>query len=80
MLGLPWAVGTLGWVAGPLLVTVFYAVARWASVMLSQVYQVDGLEHARYHHAVHHILGHKGAITASVFQIINLVLLCLAYL
>ena len=30
------------------------------------------MEHARYHHAVRHLLGRKSAIVVSVFQIVNL--------
>lgn len=46
-----WAVAQLGWVAGPLLLVLFYLVTRRASIMLAELYCVDGLEHARYHHA-----------------------------
>ncbi|PRW60633.1 Amino acid permease 2 [Chlorella sorokiniana] len=79
VLGLPYAVGMLGWVAGPLLLTIFFLVARWTSILLSEVYFVNGIESARYHHAVRHLLGRVGSIWASIFQITNLVLLCLAY-
>jgi hypothetical protein len=40
--------------------------------MLASCYEVNGVEHARYHHAVRHLLGRKSAIVVSVFQIVNL--------
>lgn len=61
VLGLPNAVSWLGWVAGPLCLTAFFAVALWSSIMLSKLYSVDGIEFARYHHAVRHILGQRCA-------------------
>lgn len=79
VLSLPWAVAQLGWVAGPLLLVLFYLVTRRASIMLAELYCVDGLEHARYHHAVRHILGRRGALWTGIFQTVNLVLLCVAY-
>jgi hypothetical protein len=113
VLGLPNAVSWLGWVAGPLCLVAFYLVALWSSIMLSKVYSVDGIEFARYHHAVRHILGQRcaarlppvrgrhrvgtltaspasrppsasrclphrrAAVTLSVFQLVNLVMVCI---
>lgn len=51
VLSLPWAVAQLGWVAGPALLLAFFLITRWASILLAELYCVDGLEHARYHHA-----------------------------
>lgn len=51
VLSLPWAVAQLGWVAGPLLLLAFFLISRWASILLVELYVVDGLEHARYSHA-----------------------------
>ncbi|PRW32837.1 Amino acid permease 2 [Chlorella sorokiniana] len=47
--------------------------------MLASVYQVGQIEHARYHHAVQHILGHRWSVVASVFQCTHLALVTLAY-
>ncbi|PRW33070.1 Amino acid permease 2 [Chlorella sorokiniana] len=79
VLGLPNALAWWGWVAGPLLLVLFYLVSLWTSTMLASVYRVNEIEHARYHHAVQHILGPKWARLAAIFQCIHLVLATLAY-
>ncbi len=56
VLGLPNSLAWLGWVAGPLCLILFFAVSLWSSILLSRLYCVDGIEFARYHHAVEHIL------------------------
>ena len=47
VLALPQAVAWLGWVAGPLCIISFYLVSLMSSKMLADVYEVDGVEHAR---------------------------------
>ena len=56
VLGLPNSVAWLGWIAGPTLLVFFFLVSIWSSRMLADVYCVNGVEHARYHHAVKNIL------------------------
>ena len=56
VLGLPNSMAWLGWVAGPICLIVFFAVSMWSSHLLARLYCVDGIEFARYHHAVQHIL------------------------
>jgi hypothetical protein len=46
--------------------------------MLAMVYCVNGVEHARYHHAVKHIMGRGGAIGVTVFQLTNIFLITIA--
>lgn len=68
MLGLPNSVAWLGWVAGPLCLIGFFLVSLWSSILLSRLYCIDGIEFARYHHAVEHVLGRRwgsGALAAS---------------
>lgn len=72
ILALPKTFAWLGWVAGPILMWVFFAISMLSSRMLASCYEVNGVEHARYHHAVRHLLGRKSAIVVSCFQIINL--------
>lgn len=79
VLGLPYSLAWLGWVAGPILLVFFYVVSLWTAKMLADVYAFNGVEHARYHHAVLHILGNRVARWATVFQCFNLVLVCIAY-
>ena len=60
VLGLPNSVAWLGWVAGPICLVVFFVLSLWSSHLLAQLYCVDGIEFARYHHAVQHILVRGG--------------------
>lgn len=79
VLALPYSVSWLGWVAGPILIIVFYLFSLLSSMLLASLYEVDGVEHARYHHVVSHLLGKKQAIWASVFQLANIFLTMVAY-
>lgn len=58
---------------------VFFSISLLASRMLACCYEANGIEHARYHHAVRHLLGRKSAIIVSVFQIVNLCFFSLIY-
>ncbi|KAI8112681.1 hypothetical protein M9434_004002 [Picochlorum sp. BPE23] len=79
VLALPYSVSWLGWVAGPFLVILFYAFSMLSSFLLVSLFEVNDIEHGRYHHLVSHILGSKAAIAASVFQIVNMILTMIAY-
>lgn len=56
VLALPHALGYLGWIAGPICIIAFYLVALLACRMLVSIYNVDGIEYGRYHHAVSALL------------------------
>lgn len=47
VLGLPNAVAWLGWVAGPILLVLFYAVALFAARCQADIYRVGDTEYAR---------------------------------
>ena len=79
VLALPYSVSWLGWVAGPILVIVFYAFSLLSSFLLASLFEVNGIEHSRYHHLVSHLLGSRSAIMASVFQLLNIFLTTIAY-
>lgn len=72
ILALPKTFAWLGWIAGPILMWVFFGISLLSSRMLSSCYEANGVEHQRYHHAVRHLLGRKSAIVVSAFQIVNL--------
>lgn len=74
VLGLPNSLAWLGWVAGPICLCGFFVVTMCASLMLAKMYRTDGIEFSRYHHLVAHLLGRRGSIAVSVFQMLNLVL------
>jgi amino acid permease len=84
VLALPQSVAWIGWAAGPLLILVFYLIILMSSHMLAKCYQTRGedgqiYEHARYHHAVRHLLGERSSIAVSCFQLLNIFLTCIAY-
>ena len=79
ILALPKTFAWLGWVAGPVLMWVFFGISMLSSRMLASCYEANGVEHARYHHAVRHLLGRKSAIVVSAFQIINLLFFSLIF-
>ncbi|KAL4431937.1 hypothetical protein ABPG77_000204 [Micractinium sp. CCAP 211/92] len=79
VLALPSTVAWLGWVAGPIMLIVFYVISLISSNMLADVYCVDNTEFARYHHAVRYVLGRFNAILLSIAQLSNLFLITIAY-
>jgi amino acid permease len=79
ILALPKVLSWLGWVAGPILLWIFFAISLLASRMLSSCYESDGVEHARYHHAVRHLLGRRNAFVVSMFQLINIFLMMITF-
>lgn len=79
VLGLPNAVGWWGWIAGPVLLFLFYVVSLWTSQMLASVYRVGDTEYGRFYRAVFGILGKNWGRFSWVLQLINLILFTLAY-
>ncbi|KAL6784595.1 hypothetical protein ACKKBF_B02430 [Auxenochlorella protothecoides x Auxenochlorella symbiontica] len=79
VLALPRSLGWLGWVAGPILIIVFYLISLLSSWLLADCYEVEGVENGRYHDIVKHIMGIKYAYGVSVFQTLNIVLIDIAY-
>lgn len=79
VLALPHATAWLGWVAGPICIIMFYLISLLTSVMLADVFEVNGIEHTRYHHAVRHLLSRGDAIAVSFFQMLNCVMITIAY-
>ncbi|KAL4431936.1 hypothetical protein ABPG77_000203 [Micractinium sp. CCAP 211/92] len=75
VLALPSTVAWMGWVAGPIMIVVFYVISLISSNMLAEVYCVDNIEFARYHHAVRYVLGRFNAILLSIAQLSNLFLI-----
>jgi len=57
VLGLPYALSWVGWVAGCLLLMVFYIISVASGLMLTDVYEVDGKKHPTYRAAVLGIMG-----------------------
>eukprot|EP00890_Picochlorum_soloecismus_P005896 jgi/Picsp_1/6307/NSC_03656-R1_amino acid permease len=78
VLALPSAASWLGWVFGPILLTLFYVTCLLVSSMLVSVYEVNGVFHSRYHHAVRHILSPSHALAVSIVQLIVLLLVCIS--
>lgn len=79
VLALPASVKYLGWVAGVLCIIIFYLISLMSAKMLASVYCINGVEHARYHHAVRHLLSRNEAIAVSFFQLLNIFLTTMAY-
>lgn len=79
VLAFPRAVAWLGWIAGPILIIVFYCVALVTAGLLASCYRVNGKEHGRYHHAVNSILGKRHALACSIFQLLTLFLVDIAW-
>lgn len=50
-----------------------------SSWLLADVYEVNGIQHKRYHHAVAHILTRREAFAVSFFQMLNILLTTIAY-
>eukprot|EP00887_Chlorella_sp_A99_P005579 scaffold1.g5579.t1 len=60
VLALPYAVGALGWIAGPICIIFFYLVSLAGCHMLASIYDYPygtGQQHGRYIHAVEFVLG-----------------------
>ncbi|KAI7838044.1 hypothetical protein COHA_008128 [Chlorella ohadii] len=70
----------VGWVAGPACILLFFLVQLVSSRVLAMCYAVDGQEFARFHHAVRYILGRRDGLLLGACQMVNLVLVCIAYI
>ena len=79
ILALPSAMKYLGWIAGPIMIVVFFMCALLSARLLSNMYLIDGKEYSRYHHVVRALLGQKSAIALSFFQMSIVSLVMVAY-
>ncbi|WPT16873.1 Amino acid permease 2 [Picochlorum sp. SENEW3] len=79
VLALPSAISYLGWIAGPLLLFVFFLVTLLACSMLASIYLVGDRIHSKYHYAVRDILGRKEAIVLSSVQLAMFFLVNIAF-
>ena len=79
VLALPYSIAFLGWIAGPLVIFFFWLSTWLSSSMLSSLYLVDGHVYGSYHHLVNGIMGRRQVIMLSCIQVLNLVLIMIAY-
>ncbi|GBG00553.1 amino acid permease [Raphidocelis subcapitata] len=79
VLGLPNAVAWLGWIAGPICLTVFFVTTLWTATMLCDCYHVKGKRHTRYKWAVLHIMGPRHAVLLALCQNLNMILTTVGY-
>lgn len=64
VLGLPHAMSWLGWVGGVIVLVLFFWITLWSSLLLADMYEVDGVKHPTYRSAVLHILGEPHPLVA----------------
>jgi hypothetical protein len=64
VLGLPHAMSWLGWVGGVIVLVLFFWITLWSSLLLADMYEVDGVKHPTYRSAVLHILGERHPLAA----------------
>lgn len=57
VLGLPHAVSWLGWGAGIIILVLFFIITWCASMLLTDMYEVEGVKNPTYRQAVLHVLG-----------------------
>jgi amino acid permease len=80
ILALPSVLSYLGWIAGPILIAVFYACTMLSNYLLVSIYIVHGRVHSTYHYAVRDILESRAyAVAISTVQLINFVLVMIAF-
>ena len=80
ILALPSAISYLGWVAGPILLVVFFGATVLSNYLLCSVYQVHGRTHSTYHTAVRDIIGSRRyAMAISTVQLANFLLVMIAF-
>ncbi|CAI9104738.1 OLC1v1003475C1 [Oldenlandia corymbosa var. corymbosa] len=83
VLSLAWAIGQLGWVAGPTVMLVFAFVILYTSNLLSQCYRsgnpVTGIRNYTYMDAVKATLGGKKVKICGLIQYINLIGVAIGY-
>lgn len=79
ILALPNAISYLGWIAGPLLLFVFFCVTVISNYLLVSVYQINGQQHANYGTAVGSIMKSRRYATAiTSVQLLNIVIVLIA--
>lgn len=79
ILALPNAISYLGWIAGPLLLFVFFCITVMSNYLLVSVYQVNGRQHANYGTAVGSIMKSRRYATAiTSVQLLNIVIVLMA--
>eukprot|EP00882_Tetradesmus_deserticola_P013889 GHRQ01014752.1.p1 GENE.GHRQ01014752.1~~GHRQ01014752.1.p1 ORF type:complete len:208 (+),score=53.08 GHRQ01014752.1:469-1092(+) len=79
VLGLPYALSWLGWVAGIVILLLFYVITLWSSLLLAECHETNGVKHPTYRSAVLHVLGPSHAAVLTLFQYFNLVLSAIGY-
>ena len=80
ILALPYAVSYLGWIAGPILIFVFYLCTVLSNYLLVSIYQLHGRTHSTYHMAVRDIMeSRRYAIVVSSLQLFNMFLVLIAF-
>ncbi|GAB4816159.1 hypothetical protein N2152v2_003205 [Parachlorella kessleri] len=79
VLALPNAVAAMGWVAGLLCLLAFYIISVGASIVLANLYEVDGKKYGSYGAAVKAFMGKHGKIWVTICQTLNIVCFCIAY-
>jgi len=79
VLALPQAIAYLGWIAGPLCIAFFWLTTWLSSVLLASLYLVDGKMYSGYYHMVNDVMSKKQGIFLSSIQVLNLLLIMMAY-
>lgn len=80
ILGLPYAMSWLGWVAGMVCLVAFFLITLWSCTMLTDCYHFKGKRHTRYKWAVLHIIGPRHAVVLEVCQKLNMSLTTIGYM
>ncbi|KAE9602760.1 hypothetical protein Lal_00049644 [Lupinus albus] len=83
VLSLAWAIGQLGWVAGPIVMIIFSLVTLYTSSILAECYRAGdpntGKRNYTYMDAVHSILGGVSVTVCGIFQYLNLLGIVIGY-
>lgn len=79
ILALPSAISYVGWIAGPILLLVFFFVTVVSNYLLVSVYQVNGRQHATYGTAVRNVMkSERYATVVNWVQLLNIVIVLIA--
>ncbi|OIW18150.1 hypothetical protein TanjilG_31270 [Lupinus angustifolius] len=83
VLSLAWAIGQLGWVAGPITMIIFSLVTLYTSSILAECYRAGdpntGKRNYTYMDAVRSILGGVSVTLCGIFQYLNLLGIVIGY-
>jgi len=80
ILALPYAISYLGWIAGPILLFVFYLCTVLSNYLLLSIYQLHGRTHSTYHMAVRDIMeSRRYAMAVSSLQLFTFFLVMIAF-